>query len=167
MKIYITGISGTGKTSIVQALREKGIKAIDIDDGLCHWENKDTGEHTEWHPGKTDQWLQEHVWLCDVGRLTKTLTNSENIVVVGMASNQNEYLKLFDKVFVLTGQPEIFFARIDTRTTNDFGKDPPERRMLLDWQNRLDTMIQKGAAQSLNAERPLEEILADVVSNFS
>jgi broad-specificity NMP kinase len=42
MKILITGIAGTGKSTIVPALQERGITAIDLHDvpGLCFWQNK-------------------------------------------------------------------------------------------------------------------------------
>lgn len=166
MKIYITGLSGTGKTSIVEALLQKGIHAIDIDDGLCHWENRHTGEHTDWFPGRDDEWHQNHAWLCDVEDLKKRLLEAEHVVVAGLGSNQNDYLPLFDKVFVLRCRPEIFLARIETRTTNDFGKHPPEQRMLLEWQQTFETeMIQKGAIP-LDAERPLEVVVEDIISNL-
>jgi len=46
-KIYITGISGTGKSTIAEELNKKGIYSIDIDSekfNLCHWKNKETKE---------------------------------------------------------------------------------------------------------------------------
>jgi len=167
VKIYITGLSGTGKTSIVESLLKKGIQAIDIDDDLGHWENKHTNEHTEWHPGRDDEWHEEHVWLCDIERLKKILGNVGDVVVVGLTDNQNDYLELFDKIFVLHCRPEIFLARIAARTTNDFGKHPPEQRMLLGWHRTFETeMIQKGALP-LDAERPLEEVVADILSHLN
>lgn len=166
MKIYITGLSGTGKTSIVEVLLKKGIRAIDIDDDLCHWENKLTSEHTEWHPGKDDEWHQKHTWLCDVEGLKKMLAEAEHIVVVGLADNQGDYLPLFDKVFVLRCRPEVFLARIEARTNNDFGKLPPEQRKLLNWERTFEAeMMQKGAVP-LDAERPLEVVVRDIISSL-
>lgn len=166
MKIYVTGISGSGKTSIVESLLKKGINAIDIDAGLCHWENKKSGEHTEWHPGKSDKWHEGHIWLCDIEKLKEKLAESKDIVVVGMAFNQDDYLELFDKVFVLQGRPEIFFARVEARTTNDFGKHPVEQRLMLNWHKRLELMVQKGVAIYLDAERPLEVVIEDILSHL-
>ncbi|MDO8594596.1 MAG: AAA family ATPase [bacterium] len=167
MKIYITGLSGTGKTSIVEALLKKGIRAIDIDDDLGHWENKHTNEHTEWHPGKDDEWHRKHTWLCDVESLKKRLAETEHVVVVGSADNQSDYVTLFDKVFVLRCRPEVFLARIQERTTNDFGKLPPEQRRLLTWQRTFETeMVQKGAIP-LDAERPLEKVVEDILVHLN
>ncbi len=39
-KIYITGISGTGKSTIIEKLIKKGINAIDLDSNFCCWKDK-------------------------------------------------------------------------------------------------------------------------------
>ena len=45
-KIYITGISGTGKTAIAKELQQRGFYTISIDEvpNLCIWINKETKE---------------------------------------------------------------------------------------------------------------------------
>jgi predicted ATPase len=48
MKIRITGISGTGKTTTLAELQKHGYVVIDLDaTGMCRWKNKETGEVTE------------------------------------------------------------------------------------------------------------------------
>lgn len=165
MKIYVTGISGTGKTSITNALISKGVTAIDIDD-LCHWENKYTGERTGWEPGSSDEWHASHSWLCDVERLKERLAKERNIVVSGFASNQREYANLFDKIFLLHATPETIFARIHARLDNDFGKHPAEQKRIMDSRGPLETMMVEKGAVLLDAERPLEEIVTEIQSNL-
>ena len=165
MKIYVTGAVGTGKTSIAAALAATGINAVDTDE-LSHWENKLMGERTEWEPGGSDEWYGAHAWVCDVDRLKSILAKTENAAAIGHASNQEEYLKLFDKVFVLSCSPETVVSRIEQRTNNDFGKHPSDMKRLLEWHKGFEAwMVEKGA-EVLNTERPLEEIVRDIRSSF-
>ena len=164
MRVYLTGVSGTGKSSIIRALRDRGDAAIDIDDELCHWEDKRTGERGDWQPGSSDEWHESHVWLCDIEKLKAVLAQNENVVVAGVASNQDDYLKLFDKIFVLKGSPETVVSRIESRTDNDFGKHPVEQKRILNWQGDFEKeMIEKGAT-ALNIERPLEVVVSDILA---
>lgn len=165
MKIYITGISGTGKSSIARLLNERGVYAVDIDN-LSHWENKHTKERTGWDPGSSDEWNDAHAWVCDIEKLKEALSLSEDVIAVGHASNQEEYLPLFDKWFVLQCRPETIIARINARTDNDFGKHPVDQQRILLWQKGFDPeMIEKGAIP-LDAEQQLEQIVADIQAVF-
>lgn len=165
MKIYITGISGSGKTSIARLLLERGVSAIDIDE-LSHWENKATKERTGWDHDRSDEWYAAHAWVCDIEKLKEILASSEHVVAVGHASNQEEYLSLFDKLYILHCSPETITARLNARTDNDFGKHPADLARILGWQKGFELeMVEKGA-EPLDAERSLEEVVADIESNF-
>ncbi len=166
MKIYITGVSGTGKISLSRELIARGINAVDLDE-ISHWENKETGDTTGWEPGSSDEWMESHIWVCDLIKLKEVLSKAENAVALGHASNQDEYLPLFDKTFVLSCSPETIVKRLNDRTDNDFGKHPKDQERILNWQRGFDNwMIEKGA-EVINCERPIDEIIAVVESHFS
>lgn len=162
MKIYVTGVAGTGKSSIARALSARGVAAVDMDNGLCHWENRETGGMAGWEPGRSEEWYASHGWMCDTPALGSILDTSGDVVVVGISSNQEEYLARFDKVFVLHCAPETVIARLNARTDSDYGKHPAEQARLLAWQKSFEAeMVAKGALP-LDADRPLEEVVADI-----
>lgn len=168
-RFYITGMSGVGKSSVSELLNQRGIYSIDIDavEGLCSWVNRDTHEASKWQPGIGSAWLNVHDWVCDKSKLIKLMDRNENIVVVvGSASNQTEYLNLFDKVFLLHCDEEIFIKRIKKRTNNDFGKHKSEEKKILNWfKNFEEEMLNKGAVY-INTNPPLAKVVDQIVSKL-
>lgn len=167
-KIYITGVSGTGKTTIAKELDKRGFYVISIDEvpGLCSWVHQTTGEK---HCGKdtplTVEFVDEHDWICDIEYLNKLLSKDVELgFVLGIAGNQNSFLQSFNKILLLECSPDTFSARIDARTDNDFGKDPKIKSRILNYyKSYAEEMLSRGAV-SVNTDRPIEVVVDDVIA---
>lgn len=168
MKVYITGISGTGKTSIAYALREKGIKAIDMDEfpDLCFWINRMDGQTVDYEAILDKEFLSSHVWVCDVELLKKLLDAEGMQVMAGHSENYIEFLHLFDKVILLQCRPETFLNRIAARKNNDFGKEETAREFILNTFEKFESDMLKKGAISINTEGPLEKTFEKVIDEI-
>jgi hypothetical protein len=62
--VWITGVSGRGKSTVCAALRSQGETAIDTDwDGFNHWVERATGTPVSNPPYPTPpDWLERHDW---------------------------------------------------------------------------------------------------------
>ncbi|OGI95789.1 hypothetical protein A2917_00555 [Candidatus Nomurabacteria bacterium RIFCSPLOWO2_01_FULL_42_17] len=169
MKIYITGVSGVGKSSVAEMLNKRGIYSIDIDgvEGLCHWINNDTLEKSGWHSGMDSGWFEKHEYICDKEKLINLMSDQKDTVVVcGQAYNYSDLWNLFDKVFLLHCSEEIFIKRITERTSHDFGKHNSEKEMILGWYKDFEKDILNKGAISINTDRPLADVVDEIVSKF-
>ena len=161
-KFYITGVSGTGKTTSGQHLMEKGIPSFDIGTvpGLCYWRNKVTKESAVYTAGAKKDWFESHERFCDPEKLQEILEKENGVrVVTGTASNQDEYLHLFDKVFLLQCKPETFVYRLQTRSTNAFAGTPHEQELVIEWQKTFDKHLLELGAIPISSEGPVEKVV--------
>src|SRR3989344_2680159 len=168
---YITGIAGSGKSTIASELRENNLNVIDIDavEGLCHWRHKETGDKATYFTGVGKDWLDAHDRICDSSKLRKLLDDVPNsvVVVVGIASNQEDYLQYFDQTFLLYCSEKTFLKRLNTRNDgNNFGKNKSEQEQILTWYKDFqERMINLGAIP-INTEKPLGYALKKIKDSF-
>lgn len=166
-KYYITGIAGTGKSTLASELRKHNILTYDVDviEGLCHWRHKETKEKARYFTGVGKDWIDAHEWICDEEMLRSMLDKhpDSDVIVVGIASNQENFLKLFNNVFLLYCSEETFIHRLNTRSEgNNFAKDKSEQEQILSWYKDFqEKMIQLGAIP-INTDKPLEEVVAEI-----
>jgi dephospho-CoA kinase len=171
-KFYITGISGVGKSTVIDELNNRGIKSFDIDviDGLCHWEHKETKEKADYQPGIGKEWLEAHDYFCDTEKLKKMIGDygSEDIIVVsGLAKNQDDYLDMFDKILLFYCDDKIFLHRLKIRDTNDFARDESEQEYLLNEYKDFKEKMLKHKAILINTEDPVEVVVNKVLEEIS
>lgn len=166
-KFFITGISGSGKSSVLEKLAEMGFLVIDIDsvDGLCKWVNNNTLQEEKWKHGMTNEWYKNHKYICDKEKLTNLLNVYKNTVfVAGLPSNRRELLDLFDKVFLLQCREETFIKRIKERTSHDFGKHILEQENILSWYKDFEADMLKRGAVTINTDCPLANVVDEICS---
>lgn len=167
-KVFITGISGTGKTVITEALKKRGINAFDMDmDDLCFWINKLDGKKVDYEAKLDREFIDSHVWLCDIEKLKNMLSVKDGVVMLGHPTNIDEILPFFDKFILLQCKPETFLKRILERKDNDFGKDETAQQHLLDTYEKFErNMLDKGAI-SVNVEEPLDNVISSILSKLN
>ena len=145
----MTGMSGTGKSSALVELGRRGYRVVDTDS-------------TEW-----SQWIPaQEEWLWREDRMAELLaeSNGRTLYVSGCMSNQGKFYDRFDAVVLLSAPAEVILGRVAERTTNDYGKGPGERELILSHLDLVEPLLRATSTHELDASRPLEEIVEALVA---
>jgi hypothetical protein len=146
-------MSGTGKSSALAELGERGYRVVDTDDP--GW--------TEWVASEDEVGGGEWLWVEE--RLDELLRGDDvrTLFVQGCVRNQGTFYDRFDAVVLLSAPAAVILDRIAERTTNDYGKDPAERELILHHKATVEPLLRAGCTHELDATRPLEEIVAGLI----
>ncbi len=155
-KILVTGMSGTGKSSVLAELGRRGYRVVDTDDPGWREYREDLGSADEVHRGE---------WLWVEEKITELLDSDDDrsLFVQGTVRNQSTFYDRFDAVVLLSAPADVILDRIACRTTNDYGKTPVERAMILDDLANVEPLLRAGCTHELDASRPLDEVVADLI----
>lgn len=169
MRILITGIAGTGKTTVLSELQKHGYVVIDLDaTGICTWKNISTGDTTEYGPdGRDQKWINEHGWYCNIDTLKKLLScirEDKDVFVAGVSENMEEVAAEFDKVFFLDASDDEIKRRLLQRTNNHFGKKEDEQEAILSWRKELMSKVKNFT--EVEANKTPTEIAETILSNL-
>ncbi|GIG92912.1 AAA family ATPase [Plantactinospora endophytica] len=156
-KILVTGMSGTGKSSALTELGRLGYRVVDTDDPGWREYREYVEPVDEVHRGE---------WLWVEERITGLLDSDDgrSLFVQGCVRNQSGFYGRFDAVVLLSAPADVILDRVDRRTTNDYGKTPLERQMILADLAEVEPLLRAGCTHELDASRPLDEVVADLVA---
>src|SRR3989344_5648835 len=170
MKALITGIAGTGKTTILAELQSQGYVVIDLDaTGMCRWKDKETGEVTEYgEVGRDYEWLTKHGWYCDIDTLKKLLScmrEDKDVFVAVITENIGEVANEFDRVFILNTDDAVVKDRLNRRTNNHFAKKEEEQDFVLEHSKELLKRVNNQI--SVDANQTPNEIADNILNSLS
>ncbi len=129
--ILVTGVAGTGKSTLAETLKQKNIPCIDgdYDEGIAYWKHKKTGKKVTDIHSIYGISVRFYEWLWDIEKMREFLGNSpEPIIVCGTADNKSEAYPLFERIVFLTAGEETLNFRLKTRQNNSFGKLASHRK---------------------------------------
>jgi AAA domain len=148
-RVLVTGMSGTGKSAALAELAKRGYEVVDTDvGGWTEWSDEEGG----------------YVWRGD--RIAELLDRERDVplYVSGTASNQGRFYLRFDAVVLLSAPTDVLLGRIESRTTNAYGKSPHERALVLEHLAEVEPLLRATCTHELDASRPLEEVVAQLAA---
>ena len=153
----MTGMSGTGKSSALAELGRRGYRVVDTGDPGWREYREYVESSDELHRGE---------WLWVEERIAELLDSDDgrSLFVEGCVRNQSTFYDRFDAVVLLSAPIDVILDRVAHRTTNDYGKTPLERAMIVDDLAAIEPLLRRGCTHELDASRPLAEVVADLVA---
>ena len=108
--VLVTGMSGTGKSTVLTELARRGHDVADTDYGDWIEEvTTPTGELERlWRPRAIEALLHAH--------------EADLVFVAGCVANQGAFYPRFDAVVLLSAPLTVMLERVVTRETNSFGR---------------------------------------------
>jgi shikimate kinase len=147
-RVLVTGMSGTGKTSLLEELAARGHRTVDTDYG-----------------GYFEVVDGERLWRAD--RINALLDGAPDerpgaLFVQGTTRNQGNFYPRFHHIVLLSAPPEVMIQRLATRTTNPYGKDPRELAETLRNQQTVEPLLRASATLEVITTIPVAQV-ADLV----
>jgi dephospho-CoA kinase len=141
-RILVTGMSGTGKSSALAELAERGFRTVDTDEP--GWTIEDAEGGRWWDEDRVEELLAEE---------------GQTLYVSGTASNQGLFYDRFDAVVLLQAPADVLFSRIDNRTSNDYGKTAEERELIRTHIREVEPLLRATCTHEIDASLPLADVV--------
>jgi shikimate kinase len=145
-RVLLTGMSGTGKSSVVRELVARGYKAVDTDDGWC-----------EPLPDGRQRWREDAV-----AELLAT-EDAGVLFLAGCEDNQVRFHEDFDHVVLLSAPLETMVERIAARTDNAYGKTPDDLSRVADDLRTVEPLLRRVAGHEVRTTAPLDEVVTTIL----
>lgn len=157
-RVLLTGMSGTGKSSVIEELAARGYKAIDTDyDGYSELVNVPDDELTGIGPG------QDWVWREDRIQNLLSTEDADVLFVSGTSPNQGAFYPQFDHIVLLSAPAEVMVERLMSRTNNTYGKLPWEIERAILLKDEIEPLLRRGASYEIDTSVPLDVVVAQVL----
>ena len=139
-RVLVTGMSGAGKTTVLDELRRRGHTTVDTD---------------------YDGWaLPDGTW--DEDRMGQLLASHNDVVVSGTVENQGRFYDRFEHVVLLSAPLHVLIERVSTRRNSPYGKSAEHRADIAGYLETVEPLLRRQATLELDGQRPTSE-LADAI----
>lgn len=159
-RVLLTGMSGTGKSTLIGELAARRFKAVDADGD----------EWSEWvpyvpHPdvAEPNEPEKEWVWRADRIRDLLATEDADQLFVSGCASNMSQFYGQFDHIVLLSAPGNVIVERLAARTNNPYGKHPDELARVLGHIYTVEPLLRTRATHEIDTSVPVDDVVASIL----
>lgn len=165
---FVTGISGSGKTTVARELIKRGYVALDskVTKGIFHFADSEGRHAPDFRPQDKD-WSDKYRWALNVPLLHRLLEQNKDSKAIFLCGRGNirQHWTLAEKVFLLRVDAETMIKRLNRADRdNDFAKDKATQAKLLDNLEFIQRSLADAGAISIDAKQPID-IVVDTILN--
>ena len=147
-RVLVTGMSGTGKSTVLAELARRGFQVVETDDApWSQWSQAEGG----------------YVWREDLVAELLSRDDGGTLYVSGTVSNQGRFYPCFDAVVLLSAPVDVLLRRIEARTRNQYGKTAEERSLILSDVAEVEPLLRATCTHEIDATQPLANVVAELV----
>jgi broad-specificity NMP kinase len=152
--VLVTGMSGTGKSTVLAELARRGHRVVDTDygDGCEGVPHPEGGAERLWREDRMHALLAEPV--------------DGALFVSGCVANQGRFSSQFDAIVLLSVPENVLLDRVASRLTNDYGKTGADRALILSDLRAVEPLLRAGATAEIDTRRPVHEV-ADLLESIA
>ena len=144
--VLVTGMSGTGKSTVLAELERRGHRVVETDEGA--WTetvpDPDRGEDRIWREDRIEALLDGHA--------------EGTLFIAGCVPNQGRFYPRFHAVVLLSAPLGVVLERIASRRTNDYGKTDSERALIVEDVTTVEPVLRTGATAEIDTRLPVAEV---------
>ncbi len=150
IRVLITGMSGTGKSSVVGELVALGYRAIDTD-------------YDDWHEWVEFEGQFDWVWREERMRQLLALDEPGLLFISGTSPNQGLFYPRFDHIILLSAPASTILQRLASRSNNAFGKSADDLDHILADIELIEPVLRRGSTAEINTEVPLDRVVQTIL----
>jgi shikimate kinase len=162
-RVLLTGMSGTGKSTLIVELAGLGYKAVDVDAGeWSEWVEVEflgdpTSGESPVEPGRDWIWREDRI------QALLSTEDADVLFISGCAANMGKFYPQFDHIVLLTAPAALIVDRLAARTNNPYGKRPEEVARVLNLLQTIEPALRKIAGHEVDTSVPLNQVAAKVL----
>lgn len=147
--ILVTGMSGTGKSTALESLEQRGFRVVDTDygDWIEAISLPDGTVEPCWREDRIDALIAEHE------------RSGEPLFIQGTVRNQDTFYPRFTHIVLLSAPLPVMLERIAGRGRNPFGKTAEERDRIVADTAEIEPLLRAAATVEIDTRKPLTAVV--------